>query len=90
MNKSTTYVDGIHGEGTRRKLSSTRRLAESLLEAVEGEEFAGFQGQSMDALKSLLRVLSEAIRAYERGEPDDGTEFQAPVKDLSKKMRLSA
>jgi len=70
MNKPTTYVDCVHRKGTRRKLSSTRRLAESLLEAIEGEEFAALQGQSMDALKSLLRVLSEAIRAYERQEPE--------------------
>jgi hypothetical protein len=70
MNKPTIYVYGIHRESTRRKLSSARRLAEQLLAAIEGEEFAGFQGQSMEALKSLLRVLSEAIRAYERGDPD--------------------
>ena len=77
MNKPTTYVDGIHRESTRRKLSSARRLAERLLAAIEGEEFAGFQGQSMEALKSLLRVLSEAIRAYERGETDNGNNSQS-------------
>jgi len=87
MNKPTTYVDGIHDgihrKSMRRKLSSTRRLAESLLEAIEGEEFAALQGQSMDALKSLLRILSEAIRAYERQEQRD-TWAEANLKLLSK------
>jgi hypothetical protein len=70
MNKPTTYVDGVHPKSTRRKLSTARRLAERLLNTLEECEFKALQGQSMEALKSLLRVLSEAIRMYEQQEPN--------------------
>ena len=70
---TSPYVNGIYTKSTRSKLSAARRLAESLLVAIEGEEFAALQGQSMDALKSLLRILCEAIRMYERnGQGESG------------------
>ena len=65
MSKPTFHTHDIHPKSTRRKLSSARRLAERLLNTLEECEFEALQGQSMEALKSLLRVLSEAIRMYE-------------------------
>lgn len=67
MSKRTIYTDDIR-KSTYEKLSSARSLADELLDALEGQEFELFQGQSMEALKSLLRALSQAIRMHEEQE----------------------
>jgi phosphoribosylanthranilate isomerase len=67
MSKCTIYTDDIR-KSTRKKLPSARRLADELLDTLEGQEFEVFQGQSMEALKSLLHALSQAIQMHEEQE----------------------
>ena len=85
MNKPTTYINDIHGKSMRRKLFTARRLAERLLDTLEEHDFEALQGQSMETLKSLLRVLSEAIRMYEQQEPNGRNSPQAFERSLSEK-----
>jgi len=85
MSKPTFHTYHIHGKSTRRKLSSARRLAERLLDTLEEQDFEALQGQSMETLKSLLRVLSEAIRMYEQQEPNGRNSPQAFERSLSKR-----
>ncbi len=75
---ASPYVNGIYTKSTRQKLCSARRLAESLLVAIEGEEFSMLQGQSMDMLKTLLRILCEAIRMYERERQGESKKGRKP------------
>jgi len=64
MNHRATYCR----KSFHRRLASVRRSAERLLYGLERLEFEEFQGQSMEALKSLLQALCWAIRIYEERE----------------------
>ena len=71
MNKPTVYIDGIYRKSTSRKLSLVRKLAERLLDTLEEQEIGALQGQSMEALKLLLRALNASIQIHEEQEMRD-------------------
>lgn len=64
MNKPIIY----YRKGRFRRLSLVQELVEKLLHALEEREFEEFQGQSMEALRSLLQALNEAIQMHEEEE----------------------
>jgi len=51
-----------------RKLTSIRKLSGKLLDVLEEDGYVPLEGQSMEALISLLRAFNYAIELYQEGK----------------------